>query len=255
MLRLAFLAFVSAALAAPSYGPSFEIDPYVVNGTDSNIAKFPWMVSIRASNSHNCGGSIISATYCLSAAHCSGETVQYGATQITRTGDNIIRVARWIRHGSYSSSTLRNDVAIVQLESPIPLGPTARPVKMPQRFREVEGNWVTPAILTGYGLDRTGGVIKEILQEVRLLVASNAHCRSAHTNTVYDDMLCAGVPEGGKGQCSGDSGGPLVLEDGTLVGAVSWSVKPCTVVGYPGVYSKVSHFVDWVEQQTGLKFD
>lgn len=63
-------------------------------------------------------------------------------------------------------------------------------------------------------------------------------------------MLCAGVASGGKGQCSGDSGGPLILEDGTQVGLVSWSMKPCTIAPYPGVYTKVSHFIDWIRNKT-----
>lgn len=64
-------------------------------------------------------------------------------------------------------------------------------------------------------------------------------------------MVCAGVPQGGKGQCSGDSGGPLTI-NGMQIGAVSWSVKPCTVAPYPGVYTKVSHYIDWIKEKTGV---
>jgi len=43
----------------------------------------------------------------------------------------------------------------------------------------------------------------------------------------------------------GDSGGPLFV-NGQQVGIVSWSVKPCTVPPYPGVYTEVSYYVDWI---------
>jgi len=43
----------------------------------------------------------------------------------------------------------------------------------------------------------------------------------------------------------GDSGGPLFV-DGQQVGIVSWSYKPCTVAPYPGVYTEVAWYVDWI---------
>lgn len=43
----------------------------------------------------------------------------------------------------------------------------------------------------------------------------------------------------------GDSGGPLVVNN-TVVGITSW-VRPCGR-GYPDVYTRVSSFVDWIEE-------
>lgn len=79
---------------------------------------------------------------------------------------------------------------------------------------------------------------------------SNTECDRLHSRKIYPGMLCAGVQEGGKGQCSGDSGGPLTI-NGVQVGIVSWSVKPCAVAPYPGVYTKVSHYVNWIKAKTG----
>lgn len=47
---------------------------------------------------------------------------------------------------------------------------------------------------------------------------------------------------------SGDSGGPVVCEDGdqpVLYGVVSWGVG-CAGQNYPGMYAKVSSFIDWI---------
>lgn len=48
----------------------------------------------------------------------------------------------------------------------------------------------------------------------------------------------------------GDSGGPLTV-DGVQVGIVSWSKKPCGSAPYPGVFTQVSFYRDWIRKYTG----
>ena len=49
------------------------------------------------------------------------------------------------------------------------------------------------------------------------------------------------------------AGGPLLV-NGVQVGIVSWSVKPCGVPPYPGVFTKVSRYIEWIERHTGIDF-
>ena len=56
-------------------------------------------------------------------------------------------------------------------------------------------------------------------------------------------MICAG--KAGKDSCQGDSGGPMVDSEGKQVGIVSWGYG-CADEGYPGVYTRVSHYYDWI---------
>lgn len=62
--------------------------------------------------------------------------------------------------------------------------------------------------------------------------------------------MCAGYLTGGKDACQGDSGGPLFCVDEkgifTLIGIVS-SGYACAHPGSPGLYMKVSEFVQWIE--------
>jgi secreted trypsin-like serine protease len=50
----------------------------------------------------------------------------------------------------------------------------------------------------------------------------------------------------------GDSGGPLIVNN-YQAGIVSWSVKPCAQAPYPGVYTEVAHYVDWIRNITGRR--
>lgn len=64
----------------------------------------------------------------------------------------------------------------------------------------------------------------------------------------------SGDLEGNVDSCQGDSGGPLVCKDASGVsyvwGIVSWGEK-CGEAGFPGVYTKVAHYFEWIRQHTG----
>lgn len=65
--------------------------------------------------------------------------------------------------------------------------------------------------------------------------------------------MCAGGVED-KDSCGGDSGGPLMntgrVRSGKLAiiqqGIVSYGPKRCGIGTYPGVYTRVSHFMNWI---------
>ena len=77
-------------------------------------------------------------------------------------------------------------------------------------------------------------------------------------NEAYDSFgglpagqICAAHPAGGKDACQGDSGGPLAV-DGKLAGVVSWG-NGCAKKGYPGAYTEVAAFREWIEEKIGNK--
>jgi secreted trypsin-like serine protease len=67
-------------------------------------------------------------------------------------------------------------------------------------------------------------------------------------------QMCAGLERGGKDSCQGDSGGPLVMNDGNgcprQIGVVSWG-QGCAAAQAYGVYTRVSHYADWIQKHTG----
>ncbi|XP_055691008.1 chymotrypsin-2-like [Lutzomyia longipalpis] len=245
--------FIGLGLGAPPV-----IENYVVNGSDALAAEFPYMVSLRTrSGTHTCGATIIANSWLLTAAHCfvsrnpDDYTIQYGTNVISKDGDSVMRIRRIICHDGYDDNNqFIHDIALIELEQPLEFDAFVDSVRLPSAFVFTQGG--QEAQLVGWGLNATvGGVIQTHLQKVDLETMTDDECRKLHFDKIHTTNICAGVKGGGKGQCTGDSGGPLLL-NGIQVGIVSWSVKPCTIAPYPGVFTEVSHYIDWIRLHSGL---
>lgn len=98
----------------------------------------------------------------------------------------------------------------------------------------------------------TGGKESMVQRQAILPVWRNEECNAAYYQPITSSFLCAGYSQGGKDACQGDSGGPLILKiEGrwTQIGIVSFGNK-CGEPGYPGVYTRVSEFIDWIKNNS-----
>jgi len=98
---------------------------------------------------------------------------------------------------------------------------------------------------------QSGGSASDVLLKVDVPIVSKSECDSSYSGFggIPPNQICAGLEEGGVDSCQGDSGGPLYM-DGEIFGVVSWGVG-CAFPGYPGVYTEVSAYSDWISQVTG----
>jgi len=80
--------------------------------------------------------------------------------------------------------------------------------------------------VTGWGYLQENGRLATTLQEVTVPIATDAACEESYPRQITENMVCAGLPEGGKDSCQGDSGGPLFsLASGTACNPLNFSTS------------------------------
>ncbi|XP_029166037.1 proclotting enzyme-like [Nylanderia fulva] len=240
----------------------------VVGGEEALPGRWPWMAAIFLHGSRRtefwCGGSLVGPHHILTAAHCTRDQRQrpFAARQFTvRLGDidlerddepsspETYAVKEIHAHPKFSRVGFYNDIAVLELTRPVRRSPYIIPICLPQaRFRGEPFAGARPTVV-GWGTTYYGGKESTVQRQAVLPVWRNEDCNAAYFQPITSNFLCAGYSQGGKDACQGDSGGPLMLRvEGrwTQIGIVSFGNK-CGEPGYPGVYTRVSEYTDWIK--------
>jgi secreted trypsin-like serine protease len=276
----------SMIAALPASAVLAEDTEMIVGGQPAPDGKYPWQVRLYSTMDDDigfCGGSIIDKQWVLTAAHCliGTEEVVIGYGSNDRTKTKKVASEKVIVNEAYINGE-KADVALVKLSKPIPDAPAIAFADMSAERSVLKPG--TTATVTGWGaiwdmqafnsaMDVMAGRRKvserklldenELnaplkLHEVDIEVVDPQECKSVYESLqipgfeIGDTEVCATGPSGGKDSCFGDSGGPLVIADSNpqgyvQVGIVSWGPQ-CGNPRYPGVYTRVSSFTDWIKQ-------
>lgn len=126
----------------------------------------------------------------------------------------------------------------MELEEEIEFSPAVQPIKLESELIEE-----VDCVVSGWGRVETGGARPDILQYIWLKSITFQTCQTHWSSLVGEDEICT-LTRAGEGVCHGDSGSPLVA-DGKQIGIVSWG-NPCAN-GKPDVFTRISSYLDWIE--------
>ncbi|XP_056634742.1 phenoloxidase-activating factor 3-like isoform X1 [Diorhabda sublineata] len=254
---------------------TISTDSRITNGHTAGVIEYPWMALIFYNSSvfipegvidFRCGGTVINDRYVLTAAHCIinssivgvrlGEynvKSQVDCDEITGYCSPPIQdflIEKIIVHPEYNTKTFSNDIALIKLKGPITFNneniqPICLPIETPLSLRS--------GIVSGWGVTEDG-YKTEVLMKVRIPILPLSHCNRLFQKSasLSNNQICAGGRKG-RDSCGGDSGGPL-QEVGDVngvirimqYGIVSFGPKNCGTEGIPGVYTKVSSYMEWI---------
>ncbi|XP_055847605.1 serine protease easter-like [Episyrphus balteatus] len=259
----------------------------IYGGNITKFDEFPWMALIeydKGGNAygHHCGGSLISNRYVLTAAHCISQLPQNWKLHRVRLGEwdtstnpdcevdtrgieecadphVDVTIEKVIPHEKYLTSSSRtHDIGLIRLSRNVDYTDFIRPICLPLKdiLKQSTFNGIKMDV-SGWGRTEQG-TPSNVKLKAEVPVVPLDQCRVFYSRSSYNlegSQMCAGGQQG-IDTCSGDSGGPLIGLDSSnkqrvyyfIAGVVSFGPTPCGLKDWPGVYTRVSEYVDWIKQ-------
>lgn len=256
------------------------VESEVIGGRAVTQGSYGYMTMVYSrigKDTYECGGTLVNPHYVMTAAHCvvddDGNVLDPGAFTLVIGKLNLKkipasskwRVTRVIPHPSWSIATLRNDVALLQLDRAVPPA-VARPVTIVGSGNTQYDKAGQLTAVMGWGITEKSRDGSNRLLTADLNVVGDAACNAAYGGGLsLDVMLCAAAPN--RDSCHGDSGGPLLAKEfkgyetqkvtkkkngkkraryidvpvyqETQIGIVSWGAI-CADPTTPGIYTRLS---------------
>ncbi|HGF7176354.1 TPA: GlyGly-anchored extracellular serine protease VesA [Vibrio cholerae] len=249
-----------------------DISPYIVNGTNANIASYPSFASLaiyispyQYSSGTYCGATILNSRYILTAAHCFYGNIYSmlytvvvpqleDESQFPNGNVQFARAAEFYYPDNYVDSSAvywPNDIAIIKLESDLNVSNFVGVLNSSiNNSYDVNGTY--KAIGHGYVSSNTAGGTR--LLETTLTFVPFATCSAYYGANLQASQICFTGPQIGlykNSTCSGDSGGPVYLETGSglvQVGITSFGPSQCGNPALPvtSVFTEVSDYYSWI---------
>ncbi|KAM3964011.1 LOW QUALITY PROTEIN: trypsin, alkaline A [Aphomia sociella] len=242
----------------------------VIGGMPTTIDRYPILAQLLLDSWGNqdyeqhCAGVILTSRHVLSTAHCFQNSVNTGRNHTlpkywkVRVGSSyrsrggvLYNVKIIIPHHNFDKYFYTNDIAVVVVSKQFLLGGKVRQGTIIRHGVEVKPNSICTLIGWAKQID---GPRPEQLQHTMMYAIDQNDCAKRYSTikaVIADTMMCAGqLNVGGVDACYGDSGGPLIYK-GLVVGLVSFGYS-CGHHYYPGVYTKISRYTDWIVKTVSI---
>ncbi|XP_035462611.1 neurotrypsin isoform X2 [Scophthalmus maximus] len=247
----------------------------IIGGDKALRGEWPWQVSLwlrsQSTGSHPlCGASLINACWVVTAAHCFKRFGRDPTRYVLRLGDyhteeqddfeRTLSPERIVIHRKYHSQDWEHDIALLRLKGTegncVSFNPHTGAVCLPEAGNKWERR-PAACVITGWGI--TDSEYSRTLLQAWVPLLPAWKCKKRYGDRFTSRMLCAGsLSERHRvDSCQGDSGGPLVCqgEGGrwVLTGVISWG-HGCGNPAFPGVYTRVSRFLRWIDKVINKPF-
>ncbi|XP_068632196.1 chymotrypsin-2-like [Battus philenor] len=223
--------------------------------SDGYAAHMAALVVGRAFRGLVCGGSIMTASRILTAAHCIEPMVDWEGDLISsfeavvgsnqwNSDDIVVKFSRYVNHPGWDWITIKNDIGILFLTEDLTFTERVQPV--PLSFEWVGGG--EESFVTGWGMTNWG--IPDNLQLLDVSTVDPQVCIdklqvAGRAPPMDPELEICTFHSYGHGMCNGDSGSALVSRSsGRQIGIVSWGF-PCAR-GMPDMFVRISAYQDFI---------
>uniref|UniRef100_UPI00398EC6A8 coagulation factor X-like n=1 Tax=Pristiophorus japonicus TaxID=55135 RepID=UPI00398EC6A8 len=218
--------------------------------------EYPWQVLLKRGDEIFCGGAILNRNFVLTSADCANQlrsfTVVSGEhnLEVDEDTEQTLNVSRIHIHSRYTQATFENDIALLELETPIEFNNYTIPICLPETdFAEFFLMNSEYGATSGWKL-KQGRVEQPVLLGVPYVpYIEHAKCEGLQPFPVVHRMFCAGFEELADPLCYLTRGSPFVTKyrgvwylTGMSLGVGEYN---CNVIP---VYTKVSRYINWIKK-------
>ncbi|KAG5669666.1 hypothetical protein PVAND_017549 [Polypedilum vanderplanki] len=243
----------------------------IAGGEEAEIGEFPYHVHIMSNSRFfrlMCGGALIKPNWVLTAALCILEandvTLYFGIVDRLSIDGFIIQVRNsdhFFLHPNYDGfnqdEPFNDNIGLIYLQGVDLLDfENVALISLPTNY--ISENFVGEnAIATGFGAtDDPPTSTSQYMKFVSMPIIENDDCNVAYNGSVNERKICTDTT-GGRSTCFGDFGAPLIVErnnEKILIGIANLKYMGGCTVGQPGVFTRVTSYLDWIDDITNETF-
>ncbi|XP_059484311.1 brachyurin-like [Neocloeon triangulifer] len=256
-LTVSLILIIGFLLAKVSAG----ITGQIIGGTKAKQTQFPFQAFIIADTSNYCGGAIISKDWVITTTKCISSFNNFvvlagGIDRVNakEKGEQVFTSTTKIVHENYNKDMELNDIGLIKVLFTLDKVYVGA-LRLPKRSQVGNLFENLNVIAAGFGVTtKTSQTPNRYMMFTSLKTIDNYNCSLKLGSNVFNPSILCTAADSKKGVCTGDVGGPLVWKDTdgiyTAIGIFSYYKFSC--ISYPEVFTRVTAFLDWISQKTGI---
>ncbi|XP_037809753.1 collagenase-like [Lucilia sericata] len=237
----------------------------IIAGVRAIPGEYPWhvLLKITPQSSVLCGGSVISNTWVLTAAHCLTNKeymyMQFGTVELFSNALGM-NSSRLFPHPNHRPHINGNDIGLIELPTPLTYNAFIQPIPLVTSAEAASTDFIgVISFISGFGyyINKVSKSSKWLLWGAEEVVR-NPVCGIIYGPLPPSHMCTVGYTIDRQHPCKGDSGGALVWRNPNRthkqIGVFSYGrAEDCA--GRPSAYMRVSSYLDFINNVTGLNFE